>query len=83
MFCSTQAGKVFINPGKAHFEGLVHLLTYFRDNKNLGLIYYYKIKGTTLRGALHDNFHGLSGFGFCRETRAHKKSTRHRPSEQT
>ena len=28
------------NPGKVHFEGLVHLLRYIRDNKNLGLKYY-------------------------------------------
>ena len=27
-------------PGKVHFEGLVHLLRYIRDNKNLGLKYY-------------------------------------------
>ena len=25
------------NPGKVHFEGLVHLLRYIRDNKTLGL----------------------------------------------
>ena len=28
------------NPGKVHFEGLIHLLRYIRDNKNLGLKYY-------------------------------------------
>ena len=28
------------NPGKLHFEGLVHLLGYIRDNKTLGLKYY-------------------------------------------
>ena len=27
------------NPGKVHFEGLVHLLRYSRDNKTLGLKY--------------------------------------------
>ena len=26
--------------GKVHFEGLVHLLKYIRDNKTLGLKYY-------------------------------------------
>ena len=26
--------------GKLHFEGLVHLLRYIKDNKNLGLKYY-------------------------------------------
>ena len=29
-----------INPGKVHFEGLIHLLRYIRDNKNFGLKYY-------------------------------------------
>ena len=28
------------NPGKVHFEGLIHLLRYIRDNKTLGLKYY-------------------------------------------
>ena len=28
------------NPGKVHFEGLIHLLRYIRDNKTLGLEYY-------------------------------------------
>ena len=31
-------------PGRVHFEGLVYLLMYIRYNKNLGLIYYAKIK---------------------------------------
>ena len=28
------------NPGKVHFEVLVHILRYIRDNKHLGLKYY-------------------------------------------
>ena len=32
--------NISANPGKVHFEGLVHLLRYIRDNKNLGLKYY-------------------------------------------
>ena len=28
------------NPGKIHFEGLVNILRYIRDNKTLGLKYY-------------------------------------------
>ena len=28
------------NPGKVHFEGLVNLLIYIRDNNTLGLKYY-------------------------------------------
>ena len=31
------------NPGKVHFEGLVHLLRYIRDNKTWGLNYYADI----------------------------------------
>ena len=31
------------NPGKIHFEGLLHLLGYISDNKNLGLNYYANI----------------------------------------
>ena len=34
--------------GKAHFEGLLHLLRYIRDNKNLGLKYYSKIEDVPL-----------------------------------
>ena len=32
--------KFSANPGKVHFEGLVHLLRYIRYNKKLGLKYY-------------------------------------------
>ena len=38
--CSTQVSKFSGNTGKVHFEGLIHLLRYIRDNKNLGLKYY-------------------------------------------
>ena len=31
--------KLSVNPGKVHFEGLVHLLRYIRDNKTLVLNY--------------------------------------------
>ena len=36
--------KFSSNLGKVHFEGLVHLLRYIRDSKNLGLGYYTKIE---------------------------------------
>ena len=42
-FCSTQVSKVLSNPGKVHFEGLLHLLMYIRDNKTLSLKYYANI----------------------------------------
>ena len=32
--------KFSANSGKVHFEGLIHLLRYIRDNKTLGLKYY-------------------------------------------
>ena len=32
--------KFSANPGKVHFEGLVYLLRYIRENKTLGLKYY-------------------------------------------
>ena len=35
--------KFSANPGKLHFEGLVHILMYIRDNKTLGLKYYANI----------------------------------------
>ena len=39
-FCSAQVSNFSANPGKVHFEGLVHLLRYIRDNKTFGLKYY-------------------------------------------
>ena len=32
------------NPGKVHFEGLIHFLRYTRDNNTLGLKYYNDMK---------------------------------------
>ena len=32
--------KISENSGKFHFEGLIHILRYIRDNKTLGLKYY-------------------------------------------
>ena len=39
-FAVNKLEKFSTNPGKVQFEGLVHLLIYIRDNKNLGLKYY-------------------------------------------
>ena len=44
--------KFSSNYGKVHFEGLVHLLRYIRDNKNLGLIYYTKIEDAAISDLL-------------------------------
>ena len=42
-FFSAQVSKVSTNPGKLHFEVLVHLLRYIRENKTLVLNYYDNI----------------------------------------
>ena len=39
-FAVHKLAKFSANPGKVHFEGLVYLLRYVRDNKTLGLKYY-------------------------------------------
>ena len=39
-FAVHKLAKFYANPGKVHFEGLLHLLRYIRDNKTLGLKYY-------------------------------------------
>ena len=39
-FAVQKLAKFSVNPGKVHFEILVHLLRYIRDNNNLGLKYY-------------------------------------------
>ena len=44
MFFSAKAGTFSSNPGRVHFEDLVHLLRSIRDNNNLGLKYYSKIE---------------------------------------
>ena len=40
------------NHGKVHFEGLVHLLRYISNNKNLGLEHYSKIENENLSDLL-------------------------------
>ena len=39
-FAVHKLAKFSANSGKLHFEGLLHLLRYIRDNKTLGLKYY-------------------------------------------
>ena len=39
-FAVHKLAKFSANPGNVHFEGLIHLLRYIRDNKTLGLKYY-------------------------------------------
>ena len=40
IFALHNSEKFSVNHGKVHFEGLVHLLRYMRENKTLGLKYY-------------------------------------------
>ena len=42
-FAVHKVSKFSVNPGKVHFEGLVHISKYIRYNKNLGLKYYANI----------------------------------------
>ena len=42
-FFSAQVRKFSANPGKLHFEVLVHILMYIRYNNTLGLKYYANI----------------------------------------
>ena len=39
-FAVHKLAKFSANPGKVHFEGLIHLLIYIRENKTLVLKYY-------------------------------------------
>ena len=48
IFAVLKLAKFSSNPGKVHFEGLVHLLRYIRDNKTLGLKYYADMKDAPL-----------------------------------
>ena len=44
--------KFSANPGKVHFEGLIHLLRYIRDNNTLGLKYYSHMNDAPLSDLL-------------------------------
>ena len=39
-FAAHKLARFSANPGKLHFEGLIHLLRYIRDSKNLVLKYH-------------------------------------------
>ena len=44
--------KFSANPSMVHFEGLVHLLRYIRDNKTLDLKYYADLNDATVTDIL-------------------------------
>ena len=47
-FAVHKLAKFSANPGKVHFQGLIHLLRYIRDNKTLGLKYYADLNDAPL-----------------------------------
>ena len=51
-FAVHKLAKFSSNPGKVHFEGLVHLLRYIRYNKTLGLKYYLDMNDATVTNLL-------------------------------
>ena len=51
-FAVHKLAKFSENPGKVHFEGLVHLLRYIRDNKTLSLKYYADLNGAPVTDLL-------------------------------
>ena len=51
-FAVHKLAKFSANPGKVHFEGLVHLLRYIRENKTLGLKYYADLNDAPVTGIL-------------------------------
>ena len=54
-FSVQKLSKYSSNNVKVHFEGLVHLLRYIRDNNTLGLIYYAEMKDSPLSGLLRQD----------------------------
>ena len=46
IFAVHKLEKFSANPGKVHFEGLVDLMRYIRDNNTLGLKYYADMNDT-------------------------------------
>ena len=52
IFSVHKLAKFSSNPGRVHFEGLVHLLRYIRDNNILGLNYYADMEDEPLSDLL-------------------------------
>ena len=51
-FSVHKLGKFSENPGKINFKGLIHLLTYIRKNRTLGLKFYADMNYATLSDLL-------------------------------
>jgi hypothetical protein len=50
-----ELAKVTRKPGKMHFEALIHLLRYLRDNPNLGVTIYSKERQSPIYQSLMEN----------------------------
>ena len=51
-FAVHKLAKFSANTGEVHFEGLIHLLRYIRDNKTLGLKYHADLNDATVTDLL-------------------------------
>ena len=54
-FAVHKLAKFSENPGKVHFEVLIHLLRYISDNKNLGLKYYADLNDSPVTDLLRQS----------------------------
>ena len=54
-FAVHKLAKFSANPGKVHFERLIHLLRYIRDNKTLVLKYYADINDAPVTDLLRQS----------------------------
>ena len=54
-FAVHKLSKFSANPGKVNFEGLVHLLRYIRDNKNLVLKYHADLNDAPVTNLLRQS----------------------------
>ena len=61
--------KFSAHPGKLHFEGLIHILRYIRDNNTLGLKYYAGLNDAPVtellrQASIKNDNHLMDFFGF-------------------
>ena len=54
-FAVHKLAKFSVNPGKVHFEGLIHLLRYIRDNNTLGLKYHVDLNDAPVTDLLRQD----------------------------
>jgi hypothetical protein len=55
IYAVNKLAKFTRNPGKKHFEALIHLLRYLRDNPNLGVTFYSDEKRSPIYQSLMEN----------------------------